>query len=338
MKDYDVVVVGAGPGGGMAAWMAAKSGASLLVVDRKKVVGEPVRCAEGTFSSMLDIFDLHQGPWIVNKYDGAIVKSPGRKDINIKLKRNHGLSLDRALFEQEIVKRAKKAGANFIMERVVTGFDGKSIVLHDGSSVSGKVFIGADGVESMLGRWAGITKPLPAEDIAPGAQYVVRGRGWEANMAQIIVGTKISPGGYIWVFPKSKDVANVGAVTNASTGRRAIDILDDYVKKNLPGLEIIKKTGGCVPVGMPLDSAAGKNVMLVGDAGHFASAFGAGGIHSALFTGALAGKLAGEAVSAGGSSIPAKMAEYDQTWKKAFYKNLARSYRLKTKTYGSQKG
>jgi digeranylgeranylglycerophospholipid reductase len=46
--DYDVVVVGAGPGGSMTARTLAESGASVLVVEKRPEIGMPVRCGEGT--------------------------------------------------------------------------------------------------------------------------------------------------------------------------------------------------------------------------------------------------------------------------------------------------
>ncbi len=44
---YDAVVVGAGPAGGMAARALAAAGFRTAILEKKKVVGEPVQCAEG---------------------------------------------------------------------------------------------------------------------------------------------------------------------------------------------------------------------------------------------------------------------------------------------------
>jgi flavin-dependent dehydrogenase len=45
--EYDVIVVGAGLAGAMAAYKAAKDGASVLMVEKHPEIGVPVRCAEG---------------------------------------------------------------------------------------------------------------------------------------------------------------------------------------------------------------------------------------------------------------------------------------------------
>jgi hypothetical protein len=48
MKDcYDVLVVGAGPAGSVAAKTAADRGLNVLLIEKKQEIGEPVRCAEG---------------------------------------------------------------------------------------------------------------------------------------------------------------------------------------------------------------------------------------------------------------------------------------------------
>ncbi len=48
MKDrYDVIVVGAGPGGSMTAKTAAMGGLDVLLIEKRQQIGDPVRCVEG---------------------------------------------------------------------------------------------------------------------------------------------------------------------------------------------------------------------------------------------------------------------------------------------------
>ncbi|HJJ94779.1 MAG TPA: FAD-dependent oxidoreductase, partial [Methanocorpusculum sp.] len=47
MKDsYDILVVGGGPGGAVAARTAAEAGLSVLLVEKRSAVGVPVRSGE----------------------------------------------------------------------------------------------------------------------------------------------------------------------------------------------------------------------------------------------------------------------------------------------------
>ena len=56
MKTYtcDVVVVGAGPGGSMAAKFCAQGGMDTILIEKKAEIGAPLRCAEGVSKSWLD--------------------------------------------------------------------------------------------------------------------------------------------------------------------------------------------------------------------------------------------------------------------------------------------
>ncbi|MCJ7812049.1 FAD-dependent oxidoreductase, partial [bacterium] len=44
---YDVIVVGGGPAGSWAAKHAAEKGVSVLLLEKDREIGTPVRCAEG---------------------------------------------------------------------------------------------------------------------------------------------------------------------------------------------------------------------------------------------------------------------------------------------------
>src|SRR2546422_11286918 len=72
------------------------------------------------------------------------------------------------------------------------------------------VVIGTDGVEAMVGRWAGLETRVPARDMESCAQYVVQGIDFDPDAIYLQFGAGIAPGGYAWLFPKSPGVANVG--------------------------------------------------------------------------------------------------------------------------------
>ena len=54
MPEYDVVIVGAGPAGSMTAKWAAKSGAKVLMIEKRQEIGSSLRCAEGISKKGLD--------------------------------------------------------------------------------------------------------------------------------------------------------------------------------------------------------------------------------------------------------------------------------------------
>ena len=58
--DYDVVVVGAGPAGCVAARYAAMKGARCVIIDRKRNIGTPVRCAEVVAGTLPSSFGMNR--------------------------------------------------------------------------------------------------------------------------------------------------------------------------------------------------------------------------------------------------------------------------------------
>ena len=56
---YDVVVVGAGPAGSMAAKTAAENGLNVLLVEKRQEIGTPVRCAEGVSKESIELSLIH---------------------------------------------------------------------------------------------------------------------------------------------------------------------------------------------------------------------------------------------------------------------------------------
>jgi NAD-dependent dihydropyrimidine dehydrogenase PreA subunit len=63
-QQYDVVVVGAGPGGCIAAETAARRGLSVLLVEKRQKIGSPVRCAEGVNHASLVPFVEPDPRWV----------------------------------------------------------------------------------------------------------------------------------------------------------------------------------------------------------------------------------------------------------------------------------
>ena len=56
---YDVVIIGAGPGGSMSAKSAAENGASVLMIEKRQEIGSPVRCAEGvSWKALAELVDI----------------------------------------------------------------------------------------------------------------------------------------------------------------------------------------------------------------------------------------------------------------------------------------
>lgn len=337
---YDVIVVGAGPGGANAAYHATQAGAKTLIIDKKSQVGVPVRCAEAIVSSLLPEYDIKPNPkWVANKISN--IKSISSKGRIIILKTaTKGYILNRTEFEKMLVKRAEDEGAEVLLRTTVTGLSKKGLEVYNAKSKTRSVFscriiVAADGVESRVGRWGGLNTTLALKDIGVCAQYQLKNLELDPDCVELYWGEKYAPGGYAWAFPKNDNLANVGVVIPGNFMYTARELLDKFVKWRAPKGKIINSIVGCVPEAIPPASLVKDNLMLVGDAARVSIPVTGGGIGNALFTGRAAGKLAGEVIK-DNLSLEHLM-NYNQIVHKNLTKRLKRAYKLKERFIRSEK-
>ncbi|MEA1972618.1 MAG: NAD(P)/FAD-dependent oxidoreductase, partial [Candidatus Cloacimonadota bacterium] len=114
LKDkYDVVVVGAGPAGSVSARFAAESGASVLILERDREPGIPVRCAEGVSHAGIAPFIDIDTKWIATEIDVARLHSPDGNEVTMH-NNGKGYVLDRRLFDTALCDLACDKGADLL--------------------------------------------------------------------------------------------------------------------------------------------------------------------------------------------------------------------------------
>src|SRR5205809_7677966 len=159
---FEAVVVGAGPSGGMAAGQLAAAGFRTAILDKKKVVGEPVQCAEGVSEFGLESNGLRpREEWIAQRVSAA--KCVGPNGHWFYITRLPGYAIDRPAFDRWIVEGAVDDGADLRTSARVTGIsrhDGGWRIEANGESMDARIVIGADGPASLIARQAGLVRRL----------------------------------------------------------------------------------------------------------------------------------------------------------------------------------
>jgi digeranylgeranylglycerophospholipid reductase len=331
MKDrYDVLVIGAGPAGSIAAKTAAEKGLSVLLIEKRQEIGDPVRCAEGVSKEHLKKHVEIDKKWICADLKGSRIYSPDGTKIEMSEEiagGEVGYVLERKVFDRALAEQAAKAGAEVRVKTRATdliiedGFVKGAKLMHLGKeyNVRSKIVIGADGVESKVGRWAGIDTSLKPVDIETCAQYIVAGINIDQQYCEFYVGNEIAPGGYVWIFPKGDGKANVGiGVLGNKTGKfkpRPVDYLNTFLEKKFPDAKIVEMVFGGVPVSGSIEKTSANGLMLVGDAARQSDPVTGGGILNAMNAGKLAGEAAYEAISAGDVSLKKLEGVYEKRWR-----------------------
>jgi len=340
--DFDIIIVGAGPAGAWTAKTAAEAGASVLLLEKDREVGVPVRCAEGVSEKGLKlIFDEIPPRWIARTITGGRLVAPNGTAVDA-YPDERGFVLHRKIFDADLAAMAVSTGATLLTKANAIGLvhaDGKIAgvtveCLGKPVTFHGPLVIGADGVESRVGRWAGLETAVPYEEMDSCAQMTLAGIDIDPTVVEFYVGQDWAPGGYAWVFPKGEDSANVGlGVGGGFTGEKTpLAWLEGFVARRFPGASAVTVVAGGVPTAKPIETIVTDGLMLVGDAARQANPLTGGGIVNALIAGASAGQVAAKAVAGGDVSAKALM-PYQKAWHKGEGKINKLSYKLKQAVY-----
>ena len=348
-KLYDVIVIGAGPGGCASAISLAQAGFEVLLLDkaifpRDKVCGDFIsprsirvlrhmnclEVLENTQPNRVDKASMYiNGEHIT---DGVI---PQMDDLTA-----YGYTSPRYTFDNLLFQQAKANNITTVEDCNVTDFQ----VTHDDVIISakqgrtsvtyrGRLAIASDGVRSVLAKKLGFENRNSKARIIALRAYMddVQGDPSEAGMC---FDARYFPG-YAWIFPLGNGKANVGlGMVQDSYKRYDINLRDELLRFIERDPYAYSRLHGCQMegriVGWPLNtyqSSAqnyGERILFVGDAGSFIDPINGEGIHTALESGRIAARVAEQALHANDFSAP-YLAQYRTLWRQAFDLDLRSS-------------
>jgi len=325
----------------MAAKTAALAGLKVVMLEKRQEIGDPVRCAEGVSKRALCRMMKPEPEWISSEVKGARIYAPDGTSIVMSEDKSGGevgYVLERKIFDRGLAMQAAQAGAQVMVKTRATGLLKKDgaiggvSALHIGEplKIEAPLVIGADGVESKVGRWAGIDTTLKLQDIESCAQFLVHDASIDDEYTEFFLGNNIAPSGYAWSFPKGENLANIGLGIQGSRSKpgEAIRLLRQLMKSRFPSGKVVEMVVGGDPCSGPVDCAITDGVMLVGDAAHQTDPLTGGGILNAMQAGIIAGEVAAKAITAGNVSR-ARLKEYEDRWREDIGKTLVKSLQLK---------
>ncbi len=275
---YDVIIIGAGPGGLSCAIKLAQNGATVLIVERKPDIGPKV-CAGGiTWSGVKDFIPIEL---IERSFPSQYIKTRFQ---NICVKEDNPIiaTVNRKKLGQYMAKVALENNITILTSTSLHTIDAKNVGLlnlenKQMEKYSYDFLVGADGSLSKVRKYLGI----PSEKAGIGINFQIKGK--YAKMEWHLC-DYFFKNGYGWIFPH-KNTISIGAYIDRN-GLSALQL-----KKNLiawamvNGFDLIRKKSSAGIINYDYRGWQFDNIFLVGDAAGFSSALTGEGIYPAIISG-----------------------------------------------------
>ncbi|ONK16205.1 putative oxidoreductase [Streptomyces sp. MP131-18] len=303
---WDVVVVGAGPGGASAARAAAEAGRRVLLVEKAELPRYKT-CGGGIIGPSRDALPPGFELPLRDRVHAVTFSLNGRLARTRRSKRMLFGLVNRPEFDQRLVEAAVKAGAELRTGTTVSRVEQHgpavpdrrtvAVVLAGGETLLARAVVGADGSASRIGAHVGVR--LGQVDLGLEAEIPVPpevARDWAGR---VLIDWGPLPGSYGWVFPKG-DTLTVGVISARGEGAATKRYLEDFIARlGLAGFEPSISSGHltrCRTDDSPLSRG---RVLVCGDAAGLLEPWTREGISFALRSGRLAGQWAVRIAEAG---------------------------------------
>ena len=269
-----ITIVGAGPAGSYLAYLLAKQGQKVSIIEEHDTIGRPVQCT-GIVTHSIEKFFKLKNDVIAKRLDKVVVVSKSKKiDVDVD-----EIVMWRDKFDQFVAEMAQDEGAEILLNHKFIGFDGRnSINVKDNKNKKTKkiktdTIIGAGGPYSAVAKSAGISSNSKHY---MGMQAKVKLK-MDTSSFETYFGSDF-PNFFGWCVPESENVARLGI----GCFENAQHYFYKFLKQRTGADNIICWESGLIPLYKPKKIIQKDNIYLIGDAATQVKATTGGGIIPSL--------------------------------------------------------
>lgn len=314
-KNYDVIVIGGGSAGSQTAYSLALKRKSVLVLEKKYDIAEPVCCTGIVSLECVRNFAISE-VIILHKINGARFFLPSGKSHLLERKEPVACVLDHSALNRFLADRASKAGAEYIVGTIVqevksesNGVTVKVSLRGESKSLTAKAAVLANGASSVLTENCGFGK-IP--DWAAGAQAEVEVTGDVG--VEIYTGKNITPGFFAWLVATKPGKALAGLICRKNTQANLEKFLEMLENKEKIVSADVEHQFRKIPLSFR-DCTQLDNLLLVGDAaGHNKPTTG-GGIYWGLICADVAANYLTATLGNRGTLNSRSQKKYETAWR-----------------------
>lgn len=329
-QKFDVIVIGAGPVGSVAAELLAQTSLRVALLEEHPNVGLPNHCSGLISPRTLELAGMGKERVELVRFSSARVWGPSGKNLWLRSNSVQAIAIDRPRFDQLLAKRAVAAGATLMLGAQAHRFERREgcvqIAAQVGESVihlQAPLLIGADGANSRVARWMGKKRQC---EIIPAVKADIVFRGSGTDSIEIFVGNSIAPGWFGWIIPMHEGVARIGIGATRAPGRYFESFLH-LIRQKFGDFVVEETRQASLPLGPARDFVADR-VMLVGAAARQTKPTTGGGIYFGIRAAQQAAATAIKAIEQGDCSKKV-LTGYERTWHRSEGRELAVNHWLR---------
>jgi geranylgeranyl reductase family protein len=319
----DVIVVGSGPAGSRTAYMLARLGWGVTVLEKNGAVGNKSCCTGIIGQECVRNFDIDESV-ILRKVKSARLFSPTGKMLYITRDEDQASILDRTAFDQAMARRAQNAGAQYVFSSAVHDIR----VTREGVELYCEKKEGPLNARSVViasGCGTRLTEKMEfgkVADFVAGVQAEVVTKG--PDEVEVYFGRKVAPGFFAWLVPTSAGNARVGLLSRDTPDKYLKRLLDSLASEGKIAAGEWKPSHGAIPL-RPLRKTFGERILVVGDAAGQVKPTTGGGIYYGMLCADIAATELNRALHRDDLSARS-LSRYDREWRRKLGRELMVGY------------